>query len=108
MLPFRKILAVQRHQIAAAQDLGQPAASLEQPLGLGGHLALLQMVEKLCRPLPLRLAHGFEDPSLGNAVEIAVDRRLPASLDHVEIDRPGHEIGLRHPPGQTAGRDARA
>ncbi len=34
-------------------------------------------------------------------------RRLPARLDHVEIDRAGHQIGMGHAAGQSAGGDAR-
>ena len=89
--------------VITTQDLGQPAAAFEQPLGLGGHLALLQVIEKLSGALPLRLAHGLKDPGLGHPVEIAVDRRLPAGLHHVEIDCAGHEIGMCHPTGQATG-----
>ncbi len=64
------------------------------------------MVEKLRSPLPLRLAHGLEDPGLGHAVEVTVDRRLPACLDHIEIDRTRHQIGMCHAAGQTTGGDA--
>jgi hypothetical protein len=62
------------------QRLGQPAGAGQQPLGLLGHVALLQMVDELRGLLALGLAHGFENARLGDAAEIVVDgRRQPAS-----------------------------
>jgi len=52
-LPFHTAFAVQYHQIALAQDLGQPTAALPQPLGLGRNLAVLDVVKVLCNRLPL-------------------------------------------------------
>ena len=58
------------------------------------------------RPPP-RLAHGFDDPCLGNAGEIRLRRRFPSRLDHIEIDCLGQHVGVLHAAGQTRGRDAR-
>lgn len=64
------------------------------------------MIEKLRGPLPLRLAQSLEDAGLRHTVEVAIDRRLPARLDHVEIDGKRHQIGMGHAAGWTAGRNA--
>ena len=105
-LPFGTVLIVQRHEIDTAQDLGQPAAALQQALGLPRHLAFLQVIEELGSPLPLCLTYGLKNAGLGHAVEIGIHRRLPARLDHVEINGLPHDIRLRHAPGQTTCRDA--
>ena len=48
----------------------------------------------LGRGLAPRLADGLKDAALGDTAEIVIDRRAPASLDHVEIDRTGEASSL--------------
>jgi hypothetical protein len=82
------------------QWLGQPASAVEQPFGLLGHVRPLQVVDELRRRLALCLGHGLQDPGLGDAAEIVVGGRRPASRGHVEMNRPGETIRM--------GDDARA
>lgn len=89
------------------RDLGQPAAALQKPLDLTGHLAFLQVIEELCSPLPFRLAHGLKNAGLRRTVEMGVHRWFPSRLDHVEIDDLPHDFRLRHASAQTTCRDAR-
>ena len=44
--------------------------------------------------LALGLTNRFEDPVFGDTAEIVVDRRSPANLRHVEIDRPRQAVCL--------------
>src|SRR5712672_848821 len=76
------------------QRLGEPTGVLEQALGLLGHLALLEVVDELQGTLALRLTNRFENPRLGDAAEVVVDRRSPANLRHVEIDRTRQAVRL--------------
>jgi hypothetical protein len=68
--------------------------SSSKTLGLLAHLAFLEVVDELHGALALGLTNRFEDPTLGDTAEIVVDRRSPANLRHVEIDRPRQAIGL--------------
>ena len=81
--------------VGQAQRLGQPARALQQPLGLLGHVGLLEMVDELRRLLALGFAHRLEDASLRHPAEIVVDGRPPAGRRHVEIDGPGQQIAMR-------------
>src|SRR5882672_12342469 len=64
-----------RLHLGEPQWLGEPTGILEQTLGLFGHLALLEVVDELPRRVALGLTNRFEDPALGDAAEIVVDRR---------------------------------
>ena len=83
-----------RRHFGEPQWLGEPTGVLEQTLGFLGHLAFLEVVDELHGALALGLTNRFEDPALGDAAEIVVDRRSPANLRHVEIDRPRQAIRL--------------
>src|SRR5450755_1641352 len=58
------------------ERLGQPARTIEEPLGLSGHVAFLEVVDELYRLLALCLAHRIENAGLGDATEIIVDGRF--------------------------------
>ncbi len=76
---------------SAAQRLGQPARAFEQPFGLLGHVAFLEVIDQPDRILAPRLTHRFEDARLGDPAEVILGRRSPARLDHIEAN------GLREP-----------
>ena len=86
--------------VGQAQRLGQPARAVQQPLGLLGHVGLLQMVDELRRLLALGFAHRFEDARLRNPAEIVVDGRTPAGRRHVEVDGPGQLSPCANAPGR--------
>ncbi|WP_287461298.1 hypothetical protein, partial [Sphingomonas sp.] len=77
-----------------AQRLGQPGRPFEKTGGLSGHQVLLHVVDQLRGVLAAGLAHGLDDPGLGDAAEIVVDGRFPAGRDHVEAERRGERIGM--------------
>src|SRR5882724_12270763 len=95
-----------RMHLGEPQWLREPTRILEQALGLLGHFALLEVVDELHGALALRLANRFEDPRLGDAAEVVVDRRPPANLRHVEIDRPRQPIRLIEATLQAMGGHA--
>ena len=57
--------------------LGQPARTIEQPLGPSVHVAFLEVVDELHRLRALGLPHCFENTRLGNPAEIVIDGRPP-------------------------------
>ena len=63
------------------------------------------MVDELSRGFTPRLANRIEDAALGDAAEIAVDGRSPASLDHVEADSTRQHIGLVEPRADATSGD---
>ena len=86
---------------ASASGAARAASpSAQQPLGLLGHLGLLQMVDELRRLLALGFAHRLEDASLGHPAEIVVDGRTPAGRRHVEIDGPRQLSPCANAPGR--------
>ena len=66
------------------ERLGQPARAVEQPPGLSGHVAFLEVVDEPAPLLALGLAHRFENAGLGDAAEIVTDGRLLTGSHHVE------------------------
>ena len=78
------------------ERLGQPVRTIEQPLGLSGHVAFLEVVDELHRLIALGFAHRFENAGLGDATEIVVNGRLP-----VESDGTSKDIGLSEPLADT-------
>ena len=88
------------------ERLGQPARTIEQPLGLAGHVTFLEVVDQPRRLLALGLVHGFENAGLGDATEIVVDGRFPAHCCHVESDGTSQDIGLVEPTANTMRGDA--
>lgn len=92
--------------IDETQRLRQPARAIEKPLGLLGHVGLLQMVDQLSRRLTLGLAHGLQNARLGDPAEIVVDGRSPASPHHVKLHRARQRISLVETRANAVGRDA--
>ena len=73
---------------------GSQPRAFEQPLGLPRHLGLLEVLDQLRRRLALGLAHGLEDPRLGDPAEVARDGRAPAGRRHVERHGLGQAVGV--------------
>ena len=101
-LPFA--IGLGRLNVGRAQRLGQPARAAQQPLGLLGHVGLLQMIDELRRLLALRLPHRFEDARLRNPAEVIVDGRGPAGRRHVEVHRARQRVGVSEAPRAAAPR----
>src|SRR5260221_3181939 len=59
------------------ERLGQPARTIEQPLGLARPVALFLVIDELYRFLALCLAHGLEETRCCNPAEIVVHGRFP-------------------------------
>ena len=76
---------------------GSQPGTLEQPLGLAGHVAFLEVVDELHRLLALCLANGLENARFGDPAEIVVDGRPPAHCCHVESDGAGKDVGVIEP-----------
>src|SRR3546814_5016951 len=76
----------------------QPVRIGQQPFGLAGHVALLQMVDQTCRLVVLGFGDRHQDARLGDPAEIILDRRLPARRDHIETDRTRQHMAVRDPP----------
>ncbi len=99
---FPFAMGLDRLIVGRAQRLGQPTHAVEQPLGLLGHVGLLQVIDELRRLLALRVPHRLEDARLRNAAEVIVDGRGPAGRRHVEVHRAGQRIGVSEAPRAAA------
>ena len=72
-----------------AQRLREPVGAREQFLGGGDHIGLLEPGDAFGVFFALGLAHRSDYLRLGHAAEIALRRRRPTCLRHVQTQRCG-------------------
>jgi len=90
--------------LRGTQRLGHPAGTGEKPLGLLGHLRLLEMVDELRRRLAFGFAHGFQNAGLGNTTQVIVDGRSLAGGRHVEVHGARDCVGVSEAPRASVPR----